>query len=405
MGFFEVPAGAARRARLHDEIPAEVLPVFEELQRFCAGLPDPADLSAEQRAGAIKAGHVAQVMVEAYLTQVAGVADERKDSRLFSAGTTGTMVASLMYQNPAVGSAIVSRARALRAMPGTAQAYRQGLISGRHVRILAQASGRLPSFTPGPGEDSLVALACGVEPSAVDQVVDVLVTQSRPEALDEDYRAARDKRGVDFSVLPDDTWRLKATLDPVAGRRLADAFASFTDPPAPDDPRSAAQRRADALDDIVAAGLANSHPLGVAGILITADLDALASGHGAALDGMAIGPELFGLLTCAGILNVIFGHDRGRGFIPLAHGRSKRRATAGQWAALIARDAGCVNCGRGWRYTEAHHVIHWKDGGLTDLENLCLLCPRCHCDLHVGYFTIHMVDGLPVVTTHRRRKR
>ncbi len=405
MGFFEIPAGAARRARLHDEIPAEVLPVFEEWIAGAAGLPDPGDLSAEQRAGAIKAVHRVQVMAEAYLTQVAGVADERKDSRKFSAGTTGVMVASLMYQNPVVGSGMVKRARALRDMPGTEVAYRQGLVSGRHVQTLIDAAEQVDTFHASEGESSLVGLACTAEPSALTAVVKVLIDACRPEVLDEDYRAARERRRVKFSELPDATWQITGILDPVAGRRLADAFAACMDPKTPEDRRTVEQRRADALDDLIAAGVANTNPLGVSGILITADIDALVEGRGGQLDGVPIGRELFEALTCTGILNIILGKHRGSAFVPLMHGRSKRRASAGQWAALIARDAGCVNCGRGWRYTEAHHVIHWKDGGLTDLSNLCLLCPRCHRDLHLGYFTIVMVEGLPEITVHRRRKR
>ena len=55
---------------------------------------------------------------------------------------------------------------------------------------------------------------------------------------------------------------------------------------------------------------------------------------------------------------------------PLALGRRRRRASAAQWAALIARDRGCIRCGRSPRHCHAHHIIHWKDGGRTDLSNL-----------------------------------
>ena len=47
MGFFEIPAAALRRARLADELPVEILPVFQELSALVLGLPDPADLTAE----------------------------------------------------------------------------------------------------------------------------------------------------------------------------------------------------------------------------------------------------------------------------------------------------------------------------------------------------------------------
>lgn len=404
-GFFEVPAGARRRSRLHDQIPAETLPALEQLQELVAGLPDPADLNAEQRAGAVTTAHRVQVMLEAYLTATAGAADQNKDSQLFAAGTTGTMIASLIHQNPAVGSGIVARAKALRDMPATEAAYRAGTISGRHVQLLVEAAEHLDGFTDPKAETPLVELGALVEPAALAAVVKTLIEQSRPKAPDEDYLTARERRRISFTELPDATWQIKGILDPVAGRRLRDAFATFTDQRSPDDPRSAAQRRADALDDIVAAGVASTSPMGTSGVLISADLDTLTEGHGAKLDDMPIGPDLFDLLTCSGILNIILGRRRGSAFVPLMHGRAKRRATAAQWAALIVRDGGCANCGKHWRFTEAHHVVHWRDGGETDVSNMCLFCSRCHHDLHLGYLSVEMIDGLPVITVIKSRTR
>ena len=36
------------------------------------------------------------------------------------------------------------------------------------------------------------------------------------------------------------------------------------------------------------------------------------------------------------------------------------------------------------RFTEAHHVKHWADGGETSLRNLLLLCRRHHRAVHEG---------------------
>ncbi|MEI2787054.1 MAG: hypothetical protein V9E82_15320 [Candidatus Nanopelagicales bacterium] len=142
MGFFEVPASALRRARLADELPVETPAVFEQLSGQVLALPDPAGLTAEQRLGALQAAARLQTMLEAYQTQVAGVCDAQQDSRVFAAGTTGSMVAALTGQNRAVGSAIVGRARDLRGMPHVADAYRAGEITGRHVHLLCRAAGQ-----------------------------------------------------------------------------------------------------------------------------------------------------------------------------------------------------------------------------------------------------------------------
>ena len=144
MGFFEVPASALRRARLADELPVETPAVFEQLSGQVLALPDPGELTAEQRLGAVQAAARLQTMLEAYQTQVAGVCDTAQDSRVFAAGTTGSMVAALTGQNRAVGSAIVGRARDLRDKPHVADAYRKGEITGRHVHLLCRAAGACP---------------------------------------------------------------------------------------------------------------------------------------------------------------------------------------------------------------------------------------------------------------------
>ena len=46
--------------------------------------------------------------------------------------------------------------------------------------------------------------------------------------------------------------------------------------------------------------------------------------------------------------------------------------------ALAARDWGCAVCGAANSFCQAHHVIHWENGGPTDIDNLALLCSDCH---------------------------
>jgi len=35
-----------------------------------------------------------------------------------------------------------------------------------------------------------------------------------------------------------------------------------------------------------------------------------------------------------------------------------------------------------------HHLLHWEDGGLTELANLCALCPAHHRAHHQGRLDI-----------------
>ena len=79
-------------------------------------------------------------------------------------------------------------------------------------------------------------------------------------------------------------------------------------------------------------------------------------------------------------------------------GRTRRIVSPQQWLALVIRDRGCVfpNCDRPAPWTQAHHIVHWSQGGPTDLSNLCLVCDRHHEAIHTGGWDIEMAaDGRP----------
>jgi HNH endonuclease/Domain of unknown function (DUF222) len=78
--------------------------------------------------------------------------------------------------------------------------------------------------------------------------------------------------------------------------------------------------------------------------------------------------------------------------VPLDVGRESRTVTAGQWAALVARDRGCAfpGCTRPSEWCIAHHIVHWADGGRTDLDNLVLLCGYHHRVVHHGGWQVIM---------------
>jgi hypothetical protein len=67
-------------------------------------------------------------------------------------------------------------------------------------------------------------------------------------------------------------------------------------------------------------------------------------------------------------------------------GRSRRFASPLQKLALALRDGGfCVKpgCEAPWTRCDADHVTEWDNGGLTDIEEMRLLCgPDCHKHRH-----------------------
>lgn len=119
-------------------------------------------------------------------------------------------------------------------------------------------------------------------------------------------------------------------------------------------------------------------------ILIVADLRAALGEESASIEIPDSGPlplRVFERLACgADIYGMVFD---GPG-TPLWHGRRVRTVTDAQWRALVARDRRCVLCDLGPQWCEAHHVVPWlrPARGPTDIDNLALLCFRCHGELH-----------------------
>ncbi len=70
--------------------------------------------------------------------------------------------------------------------------------------------------------------------------------------------------------------------------------------------------------------------------------------------------------------------------LPLDVGRTMRTIPAHIRKALVVRDGGCVfpHCGRPPGWAEAHHIIHWAQGGRTSLDNAVLLCSKHHHKVH-----------------------
>jgi hypothetical protein len=74
---------------------------------------------------------------------------------------------------------------------------------------------------------------------------------------------------------------------------------------------------------------------------------------------------------------------------PMGAGRSARTVNRRLRRALERRDRCCAVPGCGaTRGLHAHHIVHWEDGGPTELDNMVLLCPYHHRLHHKGGITI-----------------
>lgn len=79
--------------------------------------------------------------------------------------------------------------------------------------------------------------------------------------------------------------------------------------------------------------------------------------------------------------------------MPVGISRKTRLVPPHMRRALLARDRGCrfPGCHR-HGYLDAHHLVHWINGGRTVLRNVILLCTYHHRLLHEGGFSIRQLD-------------
>jgi hypothetical protein len=190
------------------------------------------------------------------------------------------------------------------------------------------------------------------------------------------------------------TYRL--TLDPESAATLEAAIGTLS-APCPDpvtgarDPRPASRRRAQALIEVCRRATAAGERLpnsGKAALIVTVGWETLRSAlHGAGTvvgttaTGTLMAPETVRRLACdAEIIPAVLGS----GGELLDLGTSVRFFARAQTRALWVRDGGCSfpGCGTPAHWCHAHHLVHWADGGATDLANAALLCHRHHDIVH-----------------------
>ncbi|MGE2731477.1 HNH endonuclease signature motif containing protein, partial [Mycolicibacterium vaccae] len=102
-------------------------------------------------------------------------------------------------------------------------------------------------------------------------------------------------------------------------------------------------------------------------------------------------------LTCDATAEVWFHRD-GQ---PIGAGRSTRTISRRLRRALEYRDRCCVVPGCGsTRGLHAHHLVHWENGGPTDVHNLVLVCPYHHRAHHRGEIILTGPADRLTVTDH-----
>jgi len=165
--------------------------------------------------------------------------------------------------------------------------------------------------------------------------------------------------------------------------------------------RTATQRRADALGEICRQWLNSADRAIVAGerphVTVTLDLEASGGPVGTG-EFDHVGPvpaDTARRIACDTSISRMITRGRSE---PLDVGRRTSVVPVGLRRAVIVRDRHCAfaGCDRPPPWCDAHHVVHWANGGPTSLRNLLLLCRRHHRVVHSGPIGVEMLNGRPV---------
>ncbi len=305
--------------------------------------------------------------------------------------------------------------------PRTLAALRAGAISIEQAEVVVRVIDKLPVATGvrDTAETALLQAARSLDATELTKAGDALL-----ELLDPDGHERREEARLDklersahlnrfLSIVEDGLGGVRVkgrgTVEDAAVLKTALAALSApqpsTDPECgleATDPRDHGARTWDALVEACqrladARLLPTDHGMKPR-VLVTIDLDRLRGRLGTAtLDtGETLSTAAVRKLACdAEIIPAVLGNA---GAV-LDVGRAQRLVTAAIWTALVVRDRHCrfPGCRRPPIACDAHHLVHWADGGPTSLDNLVLLCRAHHTMLHTTGWRVRLspTDRLP----------
>jgi len=288
-------------------------------------------------------------------------------------------------------SGTVKTARALAEMPDITEQAIAGNVVQSAVKLLARTRDIHPEKF-AEDETMFADISTYLNPGDLRRAVSYWVQQvDYPTAFD-DVESMRRSRRFYFNKSYQGMWAATGDLDPESGHVIATALRTLTYPANLDsgDTRSAPQRNADALTDVCQFFLDHNDSIETSGgekphVTVTVDYEMLKGKleQLPEIDGSAVNPGSVRRITCdAAIIPMVLGSDSE----VLDVGRKTRTIPPAVRRALDHRDGGCTwkGCTAPASWTDAHHIIHWADGGETSVDNLKLLCRRHHTATHEG---------------------
>ncbi len=232
----------------------------------------------------------------------------------------------------------------------------------------------LTRFATFENEDGLLPWARQVSAARIRHEADIVRRREADEAVDEERARAvtwsfRDE-GRRFEMHAD----LPAAEGAVVARAIDRVAASIPEMPDELGDLHAPARRADALVGLCSARLARDPDQDRATVVIHARAGSIGDPRtGAEIEGGGIAHRAtLERLLCAARIETV--HEAADGRV-VGVGRITRIPPAWLLRQVRYRDGGCRFPGCGTKtFTQAHHIVFWREGGETDLDNLATLC-------------------------------
>jgi hypothetical protein len=271
-------------------------------------------------------------------------------------------------------SGVVSR------VPGAADELGSGAVSAEHLRHLWQVN-------DSDEATELLALAPSQSPEEFGRTVQAHLIRSNTKSVKERQEKAR---SLKFFKTEDGCVGMRVILPPLAGEQVkasintaCDAAWRAAHPERAetvgghgDDPRD--QRMADAFVAIMT-GTALGGQARTA-LIVTIKAETLE----ASIAGVGPIPTEDALALAEDPRTDLYAAIQATDGAIMRFGRNRRLASPLQKLALVVRDGGwCTKpgCEQPWYRCDADHEDEWDAGGLTNIEDLRLLC-RCGCHKH-----------------------
>jgi hypothetical protein len=369
---------------------------------------DPSSLTDDQAAEGFGQLQRISELVEAKRLRWLADQDRRASHRRDGYLSTAAWLADRFRVGAGSAKRQVQVAQALDQMPQVRDSFLSGDVSSSAVQVLAEAHREHPGEFTASEQTLLNAAATKPVPELRRLVSDWV--QAVDEKSPDRAEILRSRRRLDVCPTPARMVRVEGELDPEGGEALLTALQAMVDAELRAgtgmDLRTPAQRRADALCELAHRYLQTPDRPGVAGerphITLMVDVETLSAADKSGtrsrceLDHMgSVQPSIARRLACdASVMRVVMAGPAE----PLELGRRTPVVSAGIRRAVILRDERCrfPTCTRPHAWCDAHHVIHWADGGETALRNLVLLCRPHHRLVHEGGFRLDMEQDRPV---------